>query len=556
MNVSEVINMIQWENRVFKSNIHVVRYLAASSGLHINLVEMLYNRDISNEDDLFKYLYPELTDLHDPFLLNDLKMALYRIVKAIQSGEHIMIYGDYDVDGITSTTLLLKGLLFFKAKANFTLPTRKDGYGLSKAAIEKMCEEEVSLIITVDNGSNAHAALALAKKYGIDVIVTDHHEIMGQHPDCYAFVNPKRSDNTYPNPHLAGVGVAFKLVQGLFLVSNRNDWNRHVWAYLELASLGTIADLMPLQGENRVIAKLGISRMNTQPSPPIKCLLKLLKISSVTSTDVSFLLSPIFNSSGRIDDPNAAVTFLIDDHTSVEEANRFIQLNQIRKQMTTEQFALLDSHVIAHNLHNNRVIVAMDNLHEGIIGILAAKLSEKYRKPSIVITNEGKGSARSVQNTDFSIVSAIERCAEHLKTFGGHRAAAGLSIDINKLTLFDEALQKSAELEAPIRSVSYFDFETSLSDFSSNLFTDMNDLEPYGIGNPKPKFLSRGIFPDQIKYFGNHEQNATLHFSKHKAMLFNKADTLKTNSNLLFDFLYSPNCYIKRDYIVEDFRFV
>lgn len=548
--------MIQWEKRPYTYNIHVVKYLAASSGLHINLVEMLYNRGITNEDDLYKLLYPKLTDLHDPFLLNDLKLAIYRIVKAIQSGEQIIIYGDYDVDGITSTTLLLKGLRFFKANAIYTLPMRKDGYGLSESAIEKMRGQGVSLIITVDNGSNAHAALALARKYGIDVIVTDHHVIMGTNPDCYAFVNPKRSDNTYPNSHLAGAGVAFKLVQGLFMASNRSDWNRHVWTYLELASLGTIADLMPLHGENRVIAKFGISRMNTQPSPPIKCLLKLLKITDVTSTDVSFLLAPIFNSSGRIDDPNAAVAFLIDDNPSVEEANRFIELNKERKQMTTEQFELLDNHVVEHNLHNNRVIVAMANLHEGIIGILAAKLSEKYRKPSIVITNEGKGSARSVQNTDFSIVNAIERCSEYLKTYGGHRAAAGLSIDTNQLSFFDGAVQKSAELESPIHSVSYFDFETSLTDFPSNLFTDMNDLEPYGIGNPKPIFLSRRIFPEQIKYFGNHEQHATLHFSKHKAMLFGKADTLKTHSNQSIDLLYSPNCYKKRDYIVENIRFV
>ncbi|SFS75891.1 single-stranded-DNA-specific exonuclease RecJ [Paenibacillus sp. BC26] len=512
--------------------------------------KLLFARGITNEELFSKYAYPSMADLHDPFLLSDMKKALVRIIRAMKNQEKIVIYGDYDVDGITSAAILYRALHFFKADVTALLPTRRDGYGLTVSAIERMVLLDPALIITVDNGSNAHEALRFAATKGIDVVVTDHHEINGPFPTCHAFVNPKRSDNQYPNPNLCGAGVAFKIAQALFQASSTLEWRIHAWYYIELAALGTIADLMPLTGENRLITKLGLSKMNLNPSPHLRVLFSLLNLSLIDSSTLSFLIAPILNSCGRISDPNEALKALISDEPQHEKLASFIELNKQRKLMTQECFQILDQTIQNRKLHHQNVIVAQGDYPEGLIGILAAKVTDKYQKPAIVITAEGKGSCRSVQNSSFSIINAISHCAESLKSYGGHQAAAGLTVELHMFDHFNAELQKAAALEPMKKPNKIYDSHLDICSFSNILFEDMLLMEPFGMMNPKPIFLnSRSA--DSIQYFGNKEQHAKLNINNKEALLFNRAQLLKQDG-LRPSFLYSTNSYEKKNFVINE----
>lgn len=252
-----------------------IRYLARRFNLESVLILKLYQQGIVTEKTIADFLYPSSTHLHDPFLLPDMKKSVYRIIKAIQNKEKILIFRDYDVDGMTAAALLNTGLRFFGSNVTTQLPLRSEGYGLSATCIEKL-PTDVSLIITVDNGSSAHPAMQAAKRRGIDVIVTDHHEVLGEHPTCHAFVNPKRKDSTYPYTDLCGAGVAFKVVQALHELA-KLDWHKYMWDYIEFAAIGTIADLMPLTGENRVITWLGLQKTNRCPHPILQKLFSLIE---------------------------------------------------------------------------------------------------------------------------------------------------------------------------------------------------------------------------------------------------------------------------------------
>ncbi|WP_409346940.1 single-stranded-DNA-specific exonuclease RecJ [Paenibacillus sp. MBLB4367] len=546
---------MKWIEKPQNYSAHALSYYSSAFYVEPLTTKLLFSRGICNEDAFSKYAYPSITDLHNPFLLNDMKKAVIRIIRALKNQEKIVIYGDYDVDGITSATLLYKGLRFFNAEVTSLLPTRKDGYGITINAIERMEVSTPSLIITVDNGSNAHDALRYAASKGIDVIVTDHHEINGLYPMCYAFINPKRYDNEYPNSSLAGAGVAFKLVQALFEASDRHEWITHAWDFIELATLGTIADLMPLTGENRVITKLGLSKMNANPSAHLRRLFQLLRLSAIDSSTLSFLIAPIFNSCGRIGDPNDALRALINNEPQIDEFQRFIEQNNERKRMTQECFQLLDKSISIQGLNKHKVITVCGDYPEGLIGILAAMISEKYHKPSIVITAAGKGSCRSVQNSNFSIANTISRCSQLLKAYGGHQAAAGLTVDINVLDQFTAEVQKSAELEPTIDPIKYFDGEIPLKKLSNEIFEDCSTLmEPFGIGNEKPIFRAQNVTADYIEYFGRQKQHAKLLLSGKHALLFGRANLFKDNNNGMYDFLYSPNSYWQKNFIIEDIR--
>lgn len=511
--------------------------------------KLLFSRGITNEDQFCVYAYPTINDLLDPMLLGDMKNALIRIIRAIKNQEKIVIYGDYDVDGITSAALLYKGLRFFNADVSALLPTRKDGYGLTVSAIERMMLNNPSLIITVDNGSNAHEAISFASHKGIDVVVTDHHEINDHSPNCLAFVNPKRSDNQYPNPNLSGAGVAFKLIQALFEASNSHNWHANAWDFIELAALGTIADLMPLTGENRVISKLGLLKMNSSPTPHFRELFSLLKLDYVDSSTLSFLIAPIINSCGRIGNPNDALAVLVSNEPQQDQLKRFIELNNQRKQLTHDHFQLLEHSIQGDNLHHQQVIVTQGDYPEGLIGILAAKITEKYHKPAIVVTAEGKGSCRSVQNSTFSMIGAISRCAEVLKSYGGHQAAAGLSVELHMFDHFKAEIQKAAALEPMTKLNKVYDSQLDICAFSNILFDEMLLMEPFGMMNPKPIFFN-SCSADSIQYFGSNDKHAKLHIKNKEALFFNRAPLIKQYG--LGSFFYSTNSYEKRNFIIND----
>ncbi|AIQ20650.1 hypothetical protein H70357_31150 [Paenibacillus sp. FSL H7-0357] len=534
----------------------LIQYYSRQFLLPTYLTKILLSRGITNEDLYYSYAYPSLADLHDPFLFKEMRTVVYRIYRAIMNGERISIFGDYDADGMTSSALLYRALCNLKGSVSVIVPTRAEGYGLSVETIEKIAIENPSLIITVDNGSNSHAALAAAAAKGIDVIVTDHHEITGELPKCYAFINPKRKDDTYPCTHLCGVGVAFKIIQALFAVRKDLDWYKHAWEYLELVALGTVADLMPLVGENRTLVKLGLYKMNNDPSEPFKKLFQLLRISNIDSSTLSFLIAPIFNSVGRIGNPNFAVKLLAEKISHEDAIIFMIDLNEKRKYLTDVQFRQVDETIQRLHLHSQDLIVVADKLHEGLIGILAAKITEKYQKPTIVFTDRGKGSARSVSNTSFSIVDAIQSCSQYLKTFGGHQAAAGLSLELNQLPSFTAAIQIAARKQSIIQPSKMYHHELPIQRFDDELFEHHMMMEPFGIGNEKPLYSSSAIPSHyRVEPFGKNQVHASLHFHRKKALAFYKASSFPNAQSKAVEFLYSVNSYPRKDFIVNDLKF-
>jgi single-stranded-DNA-specific exonuclease len=547
--------MKPWKDRTPLFDQHpkvdLFRYYARRYNVDYLILKLLYQRGIRKEANIIEFLHPSLEQLHDPFLLNDMKKAIHRIAKAITTKERIIIFGDYDMDGISSSCLLYQALLSFNANVDVILPLRSEGYGLSKTAVEKVSGGDVSLIITVDNGSSAHEALAVARNKGIDVIVTDHHDILHGYPDCYAFINPKRSDNRYPYPYLAGAGVALKVVQALLMNCNRH-WKKNLWHFLEFAALGTIADVMPLTGENRVIVSLGLRRMKQNPNPALKALFDYLKLDVIDSSAIGFKIAPIFNATGRIGDPNTSVQFLCAPTPSVADIKGLVGMNEKRKKMTLEQFQSVDQQIMDTKLYKKNVIVVYGDCHDGIIGLVAARISEKYHKPSIVISKNGKGSARSVQDSDFSIVNTIERCSRHLQRFGGHQAAAGLSIEVKHLEMFSEDIQKAAIHEPDIDLTTFYDSQIDLSTFNNHFFNDLHLLEPFGQGNRKPIFYCPPSKISSREHIG-HEKHLKFYFGKKQALLFNYQRFHSINFDNHVEFLCTPNLRNK-GFIIEDIR--
>ncbi len=534
----------------------MIMYLSRSFWIDPILGHYLFAHGFDSEEKLSKFFYPDIiNDLHNPFLLNDMKKAIIRIVKAIKQKEKILIFGDYDVDGITSTTILFTALKRFKGNVSFRLPLRSEGYGLSAEAI-KQVEPNTSLIITVDNGSSAHEALKVAKEKGIDVIVTDHHEILGEFPNCYAFINPKRHDSTYPFSELAGAGVAFKVVQALYQVAKRK-FDRHFASYLELATLGTIADMMPIKDENRTICKEGLHIMNISPHPVFKKIFGKNYVKNVDSSTVGFTLGPIFNSCGRIDDPNIAVQILTTDSISDNDVDYIINLNKNRKELTNTQFLMADNQIKAQELHKDKVIVVFDEFHNGIIGIIASKITEKYKKPAIVVSHTGTGSARSVNGTDFSIVNAIDSCSEQLIKYGGHQAAAGLSItpEMDKIEMFRHSIQMNTQNLVLAEPVQRYIGEMHINHFSTDLFDDINCIEPYGINLPKPVFYCPSHSNSNCEVFGKSNNHLKLFYGKKHAISFFKGSLSNhINQRKPFNFLYTTHCRKKRNFIIQDIR--
>jgi single-stranded-DNA-specific exonuclease len=531
-----------------------IMFLARRFNLSPLMMNYLFAYDIKTEGELSKFIYPSVEDFHNPFELNDMTKGINRIIRAIKNKEKIFIFGDYDCDGITSTTIMYQGIKKFGGLVSYRLPIRSEGYGLSPQAINEL-DDSISLIVTVDNGSSAHPAMEIAKSRGIDVIVTDHHEILDHYPDCYAFINPKRSDNTYPCDKLCGAGVAFKIVHALHLAANL-PWEKHFHDYIELTTLGTIADLMPLTGENRTICWFGIKKLNLSPSLIFKNLFKLLKVTSVDSSTIGFLIGPIFNSCGRIDNPNRAVSILLNPNPLENQLTLLIEMNKKRQEITKEQFQQIERKILLYGWYRQNVIVVVDDFHEGIIGIIAAKIADRFKKPAIVITTNGTGSARSVNGTSFSIINVINSCGHFLTKFGGHQAAAGLSIpiDFNHIDEFSKAIQHAATNEPPITPEIKYLCKLPVNEFPNELFWELQLLEPFGMGFPKPTFHSSPFITKNIEQFGKEKQHLKFSYKERTAIAFSKGEMLNQVMNKPTEILYTPFNTKSMHFIVQDIR--
>lgn len=474
--------------------------LASALGLAPAVARLLCQRGLADPEAADRFLRPSLDHLHDPWRLADMGPAVDRLLGAIARRERVAIHGDYDVDGVTSTVILRRAIELLGGDVIHFIPERlRDGYGLQPAAIDRLAAEGVRVIVSVDCGIRSADAARRARELGVDLIITDHHEPECDLPQALAVVNPKRVDCSYPDKYLAGVGVAFKVVQALCQRTGREKW---LPAFLKLAALGTVADVVPLVGENRVIAKLGLARLSQGPhTVGLRTLLDVAGLSGrvVDGFGVSFVLAPRINAAGRMSTPDIATRLLLaSDETQADEVRRLAeQLNEENTRRQTHEAEIVaaarksvdaDPAIGAHNI----LVVAGEGWHRGVIGIVASKLVETFYKPTIVLSIEdgvAHGSCRSIPA--FDMLGALDRCADLLVKYGGHRQAAGLTLDASRVgelrsrlaavaldALEPTDLMPRLRIDAPLR----------LAEIEPRLVDGLDAMAPFGAANPKPVF--------------------------------------------------------------------
>ncbi len=481
----------------------LVAEIARAANLSPLLSLLLAVRGVSPEN-ASSFITGGLATLHDPFLLADMDKAVPRIQKAIAEGERITVYGDYDVDGISATAMLVSYLQKEGANCSFYIPDREtEGYGLSSAALEKLRQEGTTLLITVDTGITACAEAELANALGMDLIITDHHSIGETLPKAYAVINPKREDCPYPYKMLAGAGVAFKLLCAL-----SGDAREMVLAYCDIAALATIADVVPLDGENRVLTNLGLRKMRKLPSVGISALCEAAGIESaaLSSYAVSFAIAPRLNAAGRMGSCIPAVQLLLTD--SLEEAAEIAQnldaQNTARKAFGDSIYEEAMAAIESGDFEDKKVIVlAHPGWHHGIIGITASKITEHFFKPTILISTDGdtgKGSGRSIPG--LNLHEALSAADALLDKYGGHALAAGLTLPAENIPALSEALNAyadkvlSPEDLLPILSI---DAPLDISLPLLSVVAELDKLEPYGAANGKPVFLIEGVTISSVR---------------------------------------------------------
>jgi single-stranded-DNA-specific exonuclease len=474
--------------------------LARAIGVPPLVARLLCLRGLADPETASRFLAPRLDHLHDPFLLTDLGIAVERLLGAIARREKIAVHGDYDVDGVTSTVILRRAIEMLGGDVVHFLPERlRDGYGLQTPAVERLHADGARVIVSVDCGIRSGDAARRARELGVDLIITDHHEPEATLPPALAVINPKRHDCTYPDKHLAGVGVALKLVQALCARSGREKW---LPAFVKVAAIGTVADVVPLVGENRVIARLGLERLsNGAHTVGLRALLEAAGLLGKTldGFHIGFVLAPRINAAGRMSTPDIAARLLLaSDERMVDEARQLAaQLNDENTRRQEEEANILaearklvehDPDVGAHNV----LVVGGEGWHRGVIGIVASKLVDLFHKPAIVLSYDGDevhGSCRSIPA--FDMLSALDACADLLGRYGGHRQAAGLALDLARVPEFrarinawaDQRLEPD-DLVPRLR----VDAALGLGGIAADVVSGIESMAPFGLGNPRPVF--------------------------------------------------------------------
>ena len=491
---------------------------------------LLYNRGYKTAESAERFIKNKDISFHDPFLLADMDKAVERIFTALENNEKIVIYGDYDVDGVTSVSILY---LYLKAKGGdvgYYIPSRTgEGYGINPSAIESLAEKQTNLLITVDTGITAVSETKYAKELGLDVLITDHHECQNELPDACAIVNPRRPDCAYPFKELAGVGVVFKLLCSLeYTYCKKNniekDWLKEICdTYGDIVAIGTVADVMPLVDENRLIVSRGLKLIEAIKRPGIEALLELSGAITVnkfdgkkrkrriTSTLISYVIAPRINAAGRISDATRAVElFLCEDPIEARRiAEELCETNRMRQaeenKIIEQAYAKIQKE---HDFENDKVIVlAEDNWHNGAIGIVASRITEKYNLPSILISFDGnvsKGSGRSIKG--LNLVDALSSCSDLLTKYGGHELAAGLSIDRDKLPEFKKRIndyaRENLKDECLVTQID-IDAEVEEKDITLENAEEIFLLEPFGISNPVPVFALTDVYISDVMAIGS-----------------------------------------------------
>jgi len=503
-----------------RTNREYVDYVSKLTGFSIPLAQTIINRGIKTAGQLDSFLNPRLTMLADPFDLPGMAKAVRRIADAVQNGERIFIHGDYDADGVTATAIVMDALKKLGSEPRYHIPARAFGYGLGSEGIKKAKESKASLIITVDCGITSFEAVSAANSIGIDVIVTDHHEPVRDTtsanpagrfvlPDAFTVVNPKLAQGPSPSADLSGAGVAFKLAQAL--LGNSLD---NVLELIDLAALGTAADVVPVVGDNRIILKEGLKLIQSGVRPGIKALKEVagIKPGSMRTTALHFMLIPRINAAGRIADANDVVKLLLTD--SDDEAMRLAEwlngLNVRRQEIGESVFSEAMDMLHASGSGpegTGAIVVCKEGWHRGVLGIVAAKMTEAFYRPSFILSVEAgvaRGSARSIPS--FDIYHGLSRCNELLRTFGGHKQAAGLSLSSRDIDSFRDMISRlvlETVAEDDLVPVLRIDAPLKLSDVTADFVREITCLEPFGYGNEEPVFGAKRLEIVQSRIVGN-----------------------------------------------------
>ena len=471
--------------------------------IHPALATLLVQRGIDTFPSAENFFRPQLSQLYDPFLMNDMDRAVKRLNDAIGRKERILVYGDYDVDGTTAVALVYKYLQHFYSNIDYYIPDRyEEGYGVSVKGVDYAADTGVKLVIVLDCGIKAVDEIAYAKAKGIDFIICDHHVPDDVLPDAVAILNPKRHDSTYPYPDLSGCGVGFKFMQA-FAKDNGLSFNS-LTRLLDMVAVSIAADIVPVMGENRVLAYHGLRQLNNSPSTGLKAIIEVCGLTGkeITFSDIIFKIGPRINASGRIQNGKESVDLLTekDYRLAMDKSNRINQYNETRKDL--DKTMTEEANRIVANLSDlsERKTIVLFNAewHKGVIGIVASRLTEIYFRPAVVLTQTNEfatGSARSVSG--FDVYKAIEHCKDLLENFGGHTYAAGLTMRLGNVPEFTRRFEEyvaSHIQPEQMGATLNIDAELQFKDISMKFYNDLKKFNPFGPGNPKPLFMTRGVY--------------------------------------------------------------
>ncbi len=506
------------------------------------IAQLLVKRGISTPQQLKVFLVPAHTLPYDPMRITGMETALKRLYSAVKDGERVGVFGDFDVDGITGTAIICEGLSALGVPVSPYLPHRVDeGHGLSNSAIDALAAQGVSLIVTVDTGITSFEEVDYAKALGVDIIITDHHIPHNGVPNAVTSLNPKIPGGNYPFFELCGAGIGFKLIQGLYEFYGQ-PWDPGL---LELAAMGTIADLVPLLDENRYLVQEGLRELANTRRPGLRALYSLARVDAdeITAETVSFQIAPRLNSAGRMGDPMDSYHLLTT--TSPEEAGALTRklesLNIERRSVTEESYAIAKQRVEDLGEIPSVIVISDERFLRGVAGLIAGRLVDRYRRPAVVIAVEGEFSVASGRSIpEFNIAAAIESCEDLLVRFGGHSQAAGLTVATEAIPRLKARLEAysadSLDTEGMVRQVE-IDAVISLDELDETMVRWINDLEPYGPANPRPAFASMGVKVLETFHMGREQQHLRLRVetngAQFTALAFNQADKWQPNTEFV-----------------------
>ncbi len=494
----------------------LTRILAEKLQVSPLVAALLQQRGVTDIDQGLQYLSSRLAAMPDPLLMADMEAAVVRLCRAVQGGERIAVHGDYDVDGITASALLVENLRAFGATVDYYIPLRLvDGYGLSGEALQRAAVSGARVAVSVDCGVSAHEEARLAKELGLDLIITDHHQPPEQLPEALAVINPHRTDCAFPDKGLAGVGVAFMLLVALRSRLRQQGWFQQrpepdLRHSLDLVALGTIADIAPLSGLNRILVKAGLAVLNQGQRPGIAALKQVADVKEVSCGSVGFRLAPRLNAAGRLQDAAQGVALLLEPlaDKALESARQLDDCNRQRQaieQQTLDQ--ALERLAEEYDPAQRSIVLADPEWHSGVIGIVASRLVERFYRPTVLIAVEngrGKGSARSIRG--FHLYRALHDSRQHLSAYGGHEFAAGLSIPADNINAFASAFEAVAEQELSEEQLQprhLFDQEVLLEELTPETVVELDQLAPFGAGNPQPLLVARNLRAQQVQVLGD-----------------------------------------------------